>query len=150
MTKPMITIETRNFDVVAKKLNQFPPDAKNALTKGLIKAGHLVEADAKRLCRVKTGRLRSSITTERIDWDEVRIGTNVSYGPHVEYGTGPHIIVPVNKEYLSFVVGGVRIFTKRVDHPGSRAYPFLRPALFKNRQKIRQTIIEAIKEVLPQ
>jgi HK97 gp10 family phage protein len=149
MTKPMIKIETKNFENVAKKLNQFPQGAKKAFTKGLKKAGNIVEADAKRRCRVKTGRLRSSITTEEVSWDEIHVGTNVEYAPHVEFGTGPHTIVPVNKEFLSFVKGGKRIFTKIVHHPGSKAYPFLRPALFKNRAKIKVIITESIKEVLP-
>lgn len=49
-----------------------------------------VEAAAKRLCPVDTGRLRASITWA-IEHDEQGIlavvGTNVHYAPHVEFGT---------------------------------------------------------------
>lgn len=49
-----------------------------------------VEAAAKQLCPVDTGRLRSSITNELgVDADGLMavVGTNVDYAPHVELGT---------------------------------------------------------------
>ena len=50
--------------------------------------GIQVEAYAKMLTPVgDTGRLRSSIT-HAVKGDEVYIGTNVSYAPYVELGTG--------------------------------------------------------------
>lgn len=49
-----------------------------------------VDAAAKRLCPVDTGRLRSSITSE-IGQDGqglvAAIGTNVEYAPYIELGT---------------------------------------------------------------
>lgn len=50
-----------------------------------------VEAAAKRLCPVDTGRLRASITHELgKDGEGIvgRVGTNVDYGIHVELGNG--------------------------------------------------------------
>lgn len=49
-----------------------------------------VEAAAKRLCPVDTGRLRSSITHETgsdAGGLVARVGTNVAYGVYVELGT---------------------------------------------------------------
>ena len=140
-----VEIEVKNAENVIKKLSRLPPDAKQAMSRGLVIAGHLVEADAKRLCPVDTGRLRSSITTEKIDWDEVHIGTNVVYGPYIEYGTGPHDIVPVFAKALHFN----KTFAKIVHHPGTREQPFLRPALHQNASKIRNIIISEIQKVLP-
>lgn len=49
-----------------------------------------VDRGAKRRCPVDTGRLRASIANE-IGQDDRglvgRVGTNVEYAPHVEYGT---------------------------------------------------------------
>jgi len=50
------------------------------------KACLMVERDAKKLCPVDTGRLRSSITHE-IEGLTGRVGTNVEYARHVELGT---------------------------------------------------------------
>ena len=47
----------------------------------------MIEAEAKRLCPVDTGNLRSSITPEVLSWAEGYVGTNVNYAPWVEYGT---------------------------------------------------------------
>lgn len=49
-----------------------------------------IEAAAKRLCPVDTGRLRSSITHDvnrRGRTVVGRVGTNVDYAKHVEFGT---------------------------------------------------------------
>jgi len=78
------------------------------------KACLLVEGDAKRMVRVDTGRLRASITHEvEKSKDEVtgRVGSNVEYAVYQEYGT-----------------------SKMSGHP------YLRPALEKNKRKIKQLL----------
>lgn len=41
---------------------------------------------------------------------------------YLEHGTRPHIIKPKNKKALRFMVGSTKVFTKRVNHPGTKAY----------------------------
>ena len=55
----------------------------NALEKG----GLLIEGRAKELVRVKSGFLQGSITTVKIEWCIILIGTNCSYAIPQEYGT---------------------------------------------------------------
>ncbi len=56
------------------------------------RAAHIVERQAKKNAtgrpgpRVRSGRLRGSITTEILSWDKARVGTNVYYAPFVEFG----------------------------------------------------------------
>lgn len=57
------------------------------------------------------------------------IGTNVDYAAVVEYGSGPHEITPDDAEVLRFEVGGTVVYTQHVDHPGTEAQPYLRPAI---------------------
>lgn len=57
------------------------------ISKALNKACLVVENEAKRLCPVDTGDLRSSITHE-VNNDVGIVGTNKEYAPYVEYGTG--------------------------------------------------------------
>ena len=56
------------------------------LTKDLLACTIKVEGDAKKNCPVLTGRLRGDITHE-VKNKIGKVGTNVDYAPHVEYGT---------------------------------------------------------------
>lgn len=91
-----------------------------AAERGVYRAGLLVEGDAKRLCPVDTGRLRSSITTE-IKYGRnnpiASVGTNVEYAPYVEFGTGER---------------GDQSVDHRIDWLGQPPHPYLRPALAFN------------------
>lgn len=92
-----------------------------AVRNGVRKAGLLVEGDAKRLCPVDTGRLRSSISTETEDTADGAVSfvnTNVEYTPYMEYGTGEK---------------GDPSLPHRLDWEGIPPHPFLRPALNSNR-----------------
>lgn len=87
-----------------------------------------VQVEAKKIVPVKTGKLRKSIRARVYD-NLARIGSSVHYAHHIEAGTKPHVIVPVNAEALHFFIGGKEIFAKRVQHPGFAPIPYLRPAL---------------------
>lgn len=71
-------------------------------------AALLVERTAKRMCPVRTGTLRRSITRQ-IGKREARVGSNVEYALYVEMGT---------KRWVG--------------------KPFLRPALHSNMSKIKR------------
>jgi phage gpG-like protein len=79
---------------------------------------------------VRTGRLRASITHE-LAHDErglvARVGSNVEYARYVEEGTEPHRIVPRRAQALHWPGAAHPVLA--VNHPGTRARPYLRPAL---------------------
>ena len=125
-------------------------------TKVLTKIGLFVESDAK--LRVKTGQyfsdefseqkgkvggnLRSSIGN-KVDQSEhvVHVGTNVEYALWVEKGTEPHLIVPRVKKMLHWAdKSGRGYLAHAVVHPGSKAYPFLTPAVENNVSKLQQLV----------
>ena len=77
----------------------------------------------------------------------VHTRSSVGYASHVEYGTGPHVILPRNRKALAWggprrLSGSLRkgakatSFARRVNHPGTRARPYLRPGA-----------VEALREV---
>lgn len=93
-----------------------------------------IETDAKRLAAVDTGLMRSRIYREVNDLT-ARIGVrNVEYWMTVEFGSGPHVITPVNKKALYWP--GARHPVARVNHPGTPVQPFLRPALMRRREAL--------------
>ena len=88
---------------------------KNAKRGALSAAALIVEGAAVLVCPVDTGNLRSSITHEVVDDEEARVGTNVDYAPHLEYGT-------------------VKM----------AAQPYLRPSLDSNKSQIEKMIGDVI------
>ena len=80
-----------------------------------------IEAQAKLLAPVDMGGLRNSISGQSSGLIGT-VGTNVHYAAHVEYGTRPHAInSAVHIPRVGFRYIGM--------HPGTRAQPFMRPAL---------------------
>lgn len=89
---------------------------------------------AKILAPVDTGRLRASIRIESRRTFSLRsvytIGSDVSYAAMVHDGTRPHQIRPKRAGgRLRFVVGGRVVFARVVNHPGTKARPFLDDAV---------------------
>lgn len=95
---------------------------KPALMKGADMIGQLVEDEAKSICPVKTGRLRSSIT-HIVQDDSTGVVTYVfataPYAAYVEYGTG---IAGAGSP-------GAGPYPYSPTWPGMPAQPFLRPAI---------------------
>ena len=102
--------------------------AKSNLTaNGSVKTGHL-----RRSTQAKFGKLEATIHT-----------SNVKYAPWVEKGTGAHTIRPKRKKALYWQ--GARHPVRSVNHPGSKAKPFLIPAFEQEKPKFIQNLKEAIK-----
>lgn len=89
-----IYYSAENVDEVGQEIERgitrvFEVRIRQAVYKGCL----LVVADAKRLCPVDTGRLRSSIYYKVIVTKEMiegEVGTNVFYARFIEFGTRPH------------------------------------------------------------
>lgn len=78
---------------------------------------------------VRTGRLRAGNTAE-VDGPtafhcEGRMVNATDYALDVHQGTPPHRIEPVRAQALRFEVDGEVVFAAYVNHPGTRARPFL-------------------------
>jgi len=105
----------------------------NASRSELREAARQVVNRAKVLAPVRTGRLRSSIRAEppRIFSlrGSVTVGSDLEYAAMVNDGTRPHVIRPRNAKVLRFTVGGQVVFARVVNHPGTKARPFLDRAL---------------------
>ena len=96
--------------MIQAKLKHINTETHAELKKEITKASLNVQREAKKICPVDTGRLRSSITVERNDL-VAEVGSNVKYAPYVEFGT------------------------KR-----QRAQPYLRPAYHKEEPKLKSAI----------
>jgi hypothetical protein len=73
------------------------------------------------------GRSYSSELDVTLKKHEAAVGTNVEYALSVERGSAPHVILPAKKKVLSWIdkATGKRMFSKRVNHPGTKGDSFL-------------------------
>ena len=92
-----------------------------------------IVAQARQNAPVRTGNLARSIEADPIRFvGPFRIDTGVTahanYAAAVHEGTRPHVIRPRVARALRFEMDGRVVFAKSVQHPGTRARPFLRNA----------------------
>lgn len=102
----------------------------------------LTVANAKRLVRRKTGNLGRSIHPGPVSDRSASVEVSADYASIIEFGSAPHVIVPKHARVLAWggarrLTGSLRtgakpeFFARRVNHPGTRPYPFLRPGAMK-------------------
>jgi len=144
-----------DFRALAEDLQQLAdaaadvePRIDRALERALERTSLRVERSAKQRAPVDTGTLRASIQTDDAGQLRKVVGTNVEYAPDVEFGTAPHVIEPNDAEALQFTVDGEEVFAARVEHPGTEAQPFLRPALREHEDTLAREIRDAVREEL--
>lgn len=97
----------------------------------------------------QTGNLRRSISQKVFGADKglVFVNDTAPYGEYVEFGTKPHVIRPKNRKMLAFKSNGITIFAKKINHPGSKPYPFMEPAFQESQPQIER-IYDAIGDTL--
>ena len=103
-------------------------------------------AGAKAKVPRKTGHLGRSILPGRVDRDSATITVNANYAAAVEFGSKRHVIVPKRARVLAWPAAagaarlsgrartkggrptGPTVFAAKVNHPGTKAQPYLIPA----------------------
>lgn len=138
-------VKIKGIENVIKNLERLKVNIPNALAKaGTFSMQNNIEGPAKQLCPVDTGNLRASIhTVASVSGNGalIQTGTNVFYGPYIEFGTGIYALngagrkTPWRYEYAGHKGSpGVR-FTH-----GNMPQPFLTPAYTENQDKIMDDV----------
>lgn len=136
------------IDKAIKEFQEAGIKAETAVERQLVESAIMVENDAKLNINSVSGRLANSITHRIVREDGVmvaEVGTNVFYGPYVEFGTGIYAKDGNGRKtpWSYQNQDGDWIYTH-----GSRPYPFMNPALEKNLSQIESDIAAAIKGAL--
>lgn len=91
---------------------------------------------------VATGELRESLGV-RVEPNRVLVGPSAKHAPYVEFGTGPHVIKARNKKALAFKAGGQTVVVRQVNHPGTKAQPFVKPAYDAWKESLGPAVAQA-------
>jgi HK97 gp10 family phage protein len=138
----MIRIDTSELDRFSVDVGKLSDKTKGNVQKVLNNTGFKIETKAKGNVPVDTGHLRRGITTKIGDMEVIVHTSNIKYARGVEFGTRPHLIKPKNKKALYWK--GAKHPIKSVNHPGSKAKPYLIPAF----ESEKDNLIKNLKEVI--
>lgn len=143
----MIKINTGEIDKFAVELTELSEKSRGNIQKAVKKSAFNIESQAKKNLAsnksVVTGHLRRSIATKMGDLEATIHTSNVKYAVIVEKGSKAHVIRPKNKKALYWK--GAKYPVKQVNHPGSKAKPYLEPAFESEKDKFIENLKEAIK-----
>ena len=139
----MIKIDSSDLNKFSVILRELPDEIKDDIRKVVKNSAFNIERNAKSSASVKTGHLRRSISTKMGDMEATIHTSNLKYAPMVEFGTRPHIIRAKNKKALYWK--GATHPVKQVNHPGSKAKPYLIPAFEKEKDQFLEKLKEVIK-----
>lgn len=165
-----VRLDGLSYDGLLKDLAAYGEKSRKAIRTAVVKTCYSTESTAKKRLRGMmgsakhwiTGRLASSVHTEieginnyqsgkdsmpgdgnldePIGFLNGVVGTNVDYGPSIEFGSKPHVIKARNAKALAFKIGGLMIFRKSVNHPGFKGESYLRYAAEVEEKKFPERI----------
>ncbi len=70
----------------------------------------------------------------------------MKYAPFVEFGTAPHVILPVNGKALFWK--GAAHPVRKVNHPGTKPNPFMERIRSQSKSDVDATFEEALKVIV--
>lgn len=133
------------------------------ITQAVEETAQDVYNDVMKLAPENTGKYKESIKVSKPIHSENKVSAEIytdmvleskslhkryNLGRLLENGTDPHLILPVEPDGVLHFISkeGNEVFTKLVQHPGTREQPHFSPALRKNRRNFKKKLKLAIKE----
>lgn len=177
---PKFTFDISNLSDVLKKLDTLDVKVQQDVKDEISASALNIQSGAKRLAPVNFGQLRNSIYLKEQNVDKgyvFTVGSNASYAPYVEFGTGGKVSIPAGFEQLASgfkgkkagtfkdMVEALTLWVKRkgigggndksiayaiaisILRKGLRPQPFLIPAFETEKPKMIKNILNAIKNV---
>lgn len=150
-----LSVQLKGQNRIVRSLRKLSGETEKQTIQTTRRALQKIRTTAVRDVAVDKGRLRQSIRTREFAGGLAgKVVTNVVYASAVEFGTKPHVIVPRRAKALRWIgQAGSRVtdrkalfvsartgrlttskanaraqFAKRVNHPGTKAQPYMRPA----------------------
>ena len=142
----MIKIDTSDLNRFSVEIASLSSKSEDKIKEVLKNSAFNIESKAKKNINsnksVKTGHLMRSISTDAKGLEATIHTSNLKYASMVEFGTKAHVIRPKNKKALYWK--GANRPVKQVNHPGSKAKPYLIPAFEDEKDKFINDLKEAI------
>lgn len=151
-----MVVQVELIDTATVRLKAIPEQARKRLRVVIVRDAKELAALVRTklsgsVLHIRSGRLINSVRSEMVENATSIYGRVYSQGvPYArihEYGgqTKPHVILPVKASMLHFWVGGKEVFTRRVNHPGSKIpmRSYMRSSLAELKAKLQADIFRA-------
>jgi hypothetical protein len=142
-----ITVKIEGLEKLREAFKRSPGIVSKQIQRAISLSVALVNREAKIEAPVRTGRLRSGIRS-KISPFKGTVESTVVYGVYVHEGTSAHIIKPVKKKALYWK--GAAHPVKSVQHPGTRANPFMKRGVSRSEGQIQFIFQRAINNITTQ
>ncbi len=143
-----------NLDYTKRKYADAPRKVRTVVDEHLRETNKDLAGYVRGYTPVKRGVIQRSVRAYKVGFMDYATSSSNPITPFVEFPTRWHVIVPKSiGGVLSFVVGGVRVFTRRVVHTGTKgAYMFRRGVdkIFSERNQRNADLRRKVREVLSQ
>jgi hypothetical protein len=140
-------IKIENLKELQAAFKKAPDKVGKELESATKKAGKDILGIEKEEVPVRTGQLRRSITLSYRPIS-ASIYPAVKYALPVHEGSRPHVILPVRKQVLAFKKGGKMVFTRRVNHPGSKANKFVERTVARAQGGVTRLFETALENII--
>lgn len=136
-----IVVDARPFAALATRAEAAQPVVLDEMRTAMERSALAVQRRAMALAPVDTGTLRRSITRQ-VTPLHGRVGTNVPYAREVEFGRKPRGPLPAKGELIGWMrrkgidVELEFVIRRAIAKRGTRAQPYLNPALEEHRAAI--------------
>ena len=145
MANPVFKIEVQNLDKLQAAIRETPEIAKPILNQAMRMAVNtLAKYTTRDRVPWRTGRLTKSFIANYADLKATWRPT-AKYAAAVEFGTGPHVIVPKKAKALFWP--GADHPVKKVNHPGTKGKPYMDSIRQAAQGEINTIFEQALKKI---
>lgn len=145
-----ISLKIKNIDAIMLAWKLAPQKLSQGVHNAIAKTVLKVESNAKREAPVNKqsggGNLRQSIRSQMIGLGTGIVEVGAEYATYVHEGTRPHMIMTRNRKALANKRTG-QVFGRTVNHPGTKANPFLERAVENSQGDIDNYFIKAVTDI---
>lgn len=146
----LVSVTIKNLDAIRLAYANSPVKMQSELGRAIQRTVLTIESRAKKEAPVNKqsggGNLRQSIRSGMSGLMTGFVEVGAEYGIYVHEGTRPHQIVARNKRVLANKRSG-DVFGRVVNHPGTKANPFLQRAVDASESDIDGYFINAVLNV---
>lgn len=141
----IVKVDTSEIDKFTVVITNYPntvtKNVKNAIKTSTFNVEKYAKQNITNNGNVDTGHLRRSVHSKVSSFEGI-VSNNVKYARTIEEGSKPHTIKPRTKKALYW--NGASHPVRQVKHPGTKAYPFLQPALEKESPNFLKELEKAV------